>query len=166
MPIFDENTLEFISRSPQQTRRIGIQLGSLLKIRDVICLSGELGTGKTTLVQGIAQGWGSADNVTSPTFVLVNVYRRPDGPEISHLDAYRLKNALEAEDLDIDYMLSNGPLIVEWAEKIRETLPEENLWIELKYIGEQQRDMVFIPNGAHYEDIMRHMRRMVFSSVL
>jgi tRNA threonylcarbamoyladenosine biosynthesis protein TsaE len=165
MPIFDENTLEFISRGPQQTRRIGVQLGSLLKFQDVICLSGELGTGKTTLVQGIAQGWGSADNVTSPTFVLVNIYRRPDGPEISHLDAYRLKNALEAEDLDIDYMLSNGPLIVEWAEKIRETLPKENLWIELKYMGEQQRDMVFIPNGAYYEDIMRRMRRMVFSSV-
>ena len=80
MPILDESTLEFFSRSPDQTRRIGTRMGLLLQAGDVLCLQGDLGAGKTTLVQGIAQGWGSADPVTSPTFVLVNIYRHPDGP--------------------------------------------------------------------------------------
>src|SRR4030042_5954313 len=116
MPILDANTLEFISRSPDQTRRIGMRLGELLSPTDIICLNGELGAGKTTLVQGIARGWGTSDNVTSPTSVLVNNYRRPDGVEMNHLDAYRLESALEAEDLDLERMLAEGPLLVEWAE--------------------------------------------------
>ena len=79
MPILDQHSFEFISRSTEQTRRLGMRLGALLRSGDVICLAGELGSGKTTLVQGIASGWGSLDQVTSPTFVLVNVYRGPDG---------------------------------------------------------------------------------------
>ncbi|MCJ7623702.1 MAG: tRNA (adenosine(37)-N6)-threonylcarbamoyltransferase complex ATPase subunit type 1 TsaE, partial [Anaerolineaceae bacterium] len=72
MPILDPNTFEFFSRSPGQTRRVGIRLGALLQVGDLVCLSGDLGSGKTTLMQGITQGWGSPDLVTSPTFVLVN----------------------------------------------------------------------------------------------
>jgi len=102
MPILNENSLEFISLSPDQTRRIGLRLGTILEKGDVICLCGELGAGKTTLMQGIAQGWGSGDAVTSPTFVLVNNYRRPDGAEMYHLDAYRLQDARDAEVLDLD----------------------------------------------------------------
>ena len=78
MPILDDHTLDFVSKSPEQTRRIGIRLGGLLQPGDLICLQGDLGAGKTTLVQGIAQGWGALDSVSSPTFVLVNVYRRAD----------------------------------------------------------------------------------------
>ena len=59
MPILDAHTIEFFSRSPSQTKRVGIRLGALLQAGDLICLSGDLGTWKTTLVQGIAQGWGS-----------------------------------------------------------------------------------------------------------
>ncbi len=99
MPILEANSFEFISRSPEQTRRIGIRLGSYLQPGDVVCLSGELGAGKTTLVQGIAQGWGSPDAVTSPTFVLVNNYRKAGGFELNHFDAYRVQNALEAGDV-------------------------------------------------------------------
>jgi len=76
MPILDAQTLDFFSRSPEQTRRLGMKLGALLQKGDLLCLSGDLGAGKTTLMQGIAQGWGTLDAVSSPTFVLVNVYRR------------------------------------------------------------------------------------------
>ena len=76
MPILARDAFEFFSRSAEQTQRLGMRLGSLVKPGDLICLSGDLGAGKTTLVQGIARGWGSVDQVTSPTFVLVNVYRR------------------------------------------------------------------------------------------
>src|SRR5690606_20946296 len=87
MPILMSQSMEFISRSAEQTRRAGMRLGGLLQPGDVIGLVGDLGSGKTTLVQGIAAGWGSLDQVSSPTFVLVNVYRRPDQGKLYHLDA-------------------------------------------------------------------------------
>ena len=89
-PILDRHSLEIISRSAEQTRRVGMRLGALLKPGDVICLVGDLGSGKTTLVQGLAAGWGSLDPVSSPTFVIVNLYRRMDQSQLFHLDAYRL----------------------------------------------------------------------------
>jgi tRNA threonylcarbamoyladenosine biosynthesis protein TsaE len=123
MPILDSRTLEFFSRSADQTRRLGMRLGSLLQEGDVVCLKGDLGAGKTTLVQGIAQGWGSLDAASSPTFVLVNMYRRPDGDNLYHLDAYRLNSVEEAIDLDLDNLLDNGALVVEWPERIEAALP-------------------------------------------
>jgi tRNA threonylcarbamoyladenosine biosynthesis protein TsaE len=162
MPILDPNALEFLSRSPEQSRRIGIRLGTLLQRGDVVCLSGDLGAGKTTLVQGIAQGWGSSDQVSSPTFVLVNMYRRPDGIMLHHLDAYRMQNWLEAEDLDLDLMMEKGALLVEWPERIREALPKECLSIGLRYVDEMQRGMVFSPHGEHYTVLLSHFRKLVF----
>jgi tRNA threonylcarbamoyladenosine biosynthesis protein TsaE len=78
MPILAPHALEFFSHSPEQTRRVGIRLGALLQSGMVICLEGDLGSGKTTLVQGIAQGWGSSDQVSSPTYVILNEYRHPN----------------------------------------------------------------------------------------
>ena len=92
MPIIEANAFEFFSRSPDQTRRVGMRLGAMLRSGDVVCLDGDLGSGKTTLVQGVAAGWGSTDAVSSPTFVLVNIYRREDDVRLAHLDAYRLED--------------------------------------------------------------------------
>lgn len=160
--------MEFISRSPEQTRRAGMRLGTMLHPGDVICLVGDLGAGKTTLVQGIASGWGSLDAASSPTFVLVNVYRRSgDTPHsgeqrLYHLDAYRLKGASEAEDLDLDTLLTNGPLVVEWAERIQSALPAEHLWINLHYIDENQRDLLITAHGRRYQNMLAQFRRQVF----
>jgi len=74
MPILPPHAFEVFSHSPEQTRRVGIRLGSLLQVGDIVCLEGDLGSGKTTLVQGITQGWGSPSKVTSPTYVIVNEY--------------------------------------------------------------------------------------------
>jgi len=161
MPILDSRTLEFFSRSAEQTRRLGMRLGSLLEKGDVVCLQGDLGSGKTTLVQGIAQGWGSLDPVTSPTFVIVNMYRRPDQVNLYHVDAYRLQNAAEAEDLDMDLMLDQGALVVEWPERITGALPPICLKIDLRYIADEQRGMVFIPQGPRYETLIADFRRRV-----
>ncbi len=164
MPILDANTFEFISRSAEQTRRIGSRLGEILKRADVIGLTGDLGAGKTTLVQGIVRGWGSSDLVTSPTFVLVNHYRLPDGTVLSHLDAYRLKNALEAEDLDLEAMLSEGPLLVEWADQIMEALPGEHLLIHMEWLTEELRRMVITYQGDRYRRMLNHLKEgMVMS---
>src|SRR5689334_22512726 len=116
MPVLSATAFDFLSHGPEQTWRLGMRLGALLKPGDVICLQGELGAGKTTFVQGLAQGWGSLDAVSSPTFILVNLHRKPDGGQLFHFDTYRLESAPEAEELDIDTMLSQGPLVIEWPE--------------------------------------------------
>src|SRR6266498_4962711 len=85
MSILDAHSMDFFSRSPDHTRRLGMRLGRALQAGDVICLQGDLGAGKTTFVQGIAQGWGSQDSVSSPTFILVNMYRGADQTKLFHM---------------------------------------------------------------------------------
>ena len=162
MPILQENSFEFISRSPEQTKRIGTRLGSQLYKGDVICLYGELGAGKTTFVQGLVQGWGSSDMVTSPTFVLINQYHRPDGGEIHHLDAYRLRDEREAEVLDLDGLIDQGILLVEWPERIEKALPNENLLIEMYWIADEQRRMVFLPHGQRSVSLAEKLRQEIY----
>lgn len=162
MSILDKNTLEFISRSPEQSRRIGMRLGAILNPGDLVCLQGDLGAGKTTLVQGLAQGWGSLDAVSSPTFIIVNMYRRPDKSQFFHLDTYRLESAFEAEMLDLDEMLATGSLVIEWPERIESVLPKERLWVNLDYIAEEQRSLQFKAQGARYEEIMEELRKSAF----
>ena len=150
--------MDFFSRSPEQTRRIGVRLGGALQVGDVICLQGDLGAGKTTFVQGIAQGWGSKDSVSSPTFILVNVYRRDDESQLFHMDAYRLDSTSEAEELDLDTMLAQGPLIVEWPERIDGLVPGENLWVKLEHVDEEEREMKFIAHGKRYDELLGVIR--------
>ena len=166
MPILSENAFEFISRSPEQTKRIGARLGSKLKKGDLICLCGELGAGKTTFAQGMVQGWGSPDQVTSPTFVLINQYRRMDGAEINHLDAYRLTDEREAEILDLDGLMDQGILVVEWPERIRKIIVDlkknfnpfdlENFYelLQLKGIIADEAVELYLKKfiAIHYED--------------
>jgi tRNA threonylcarbamoyladenosine biosynthesis protein TsaE len=162
MPILDPHSMEFISHRAEQTRRAGMRLGTLLQPGDLICLVGDLGAGKTTLMQGIATGWGSLDPVSSPTFVLVNVYRRKGGQRLFHLDAYRLSGPGEAEDLDLDAMLESGPMVVEWADRIAAALPQEALWVSMRYINDEQRDLVFSARGLRYQGVLANIRRQMF----
>ena len=134
----------------------------MLRKGDLICLSGDLGSGKTTLVQGIAQGWGSSDAVTSPTFVLVNVYHKVNGPDLYHLDAYRLQTAAEAIDLDLDEMLANGALVVEWPENIEKALRGSRLWIDLSWVDLEQRLLVFKPEGTRFETMLKEFRKQIY----
>jgi tRNA threonylcarbamoyladenosine biosynthesis protein TsaE len=162
MPILDDRNFEFFSHSPDQTRRLGIHLGSHLRQGDIICLEGNLGSGKTTLVQGIGRGWGSLDPVTSPTYVIVNEYRRPDEQRLFHLDAYRLENANDMDVLDLDRMLEQGPIVIEWAERVIEALPEQHLWMRFSYSAVEHRTMLLMPQGARYEAIVGHLRRKIY----
>jgi tRNA threonylcarbamoyladenosine biosynthesis protein TsaE len=162
MPILDDRKFEFFSHSPDQTRRLGIHLGGYLQPGDVICLEGDLGSGKTTLVQGIGQGWGTLDPVTSPTYVIVNEYRRPNNERFFHLDAYRLESALDAEYLDLDRMLAQGPMVIEWADRIKSALPDEHLWIRLSYSALEQRIMLLVSQGERYEFLVENLRRKIY----
>lgn len=154
--------LEFFSRSPEQTRRIGMRLGGLLKAGDVICLKGDLGAGKTTFTQGLAQGWGSLDAVSSPTFILVNMYRRADGGRLYHLDAYRLESVPEAEELDLDAYLAEGALIIEWPERLGDLIPKEKLSIQLDHMDEEHRQMNFHAYGKRYDEMLDVIRQSMF----
>lgn len=142
-----------------------MRMGAMLGMGDLLCLSGDLGAGKTTLVQGLAQGWGSLDAVSSPTFVLVNVYRRLDGGQLYHLDAYRLRDAEDAIDLDLDSMLESGALVVEWPERIERALPKTCLWVQMRYLEDEQRGMVFEPHGARYERMVMELRRKMYGGL-
>jgi tRNA threonylcarbamoyladenosine biosynthesis protein TsaE len=162
MPILNAHSMDFFSRSPEQTRRIGMRLGGALQSGDVICLQGDLGAGKTTFVQGVAQGWGSLDAVSSPTFILVNVYRRGDEAHLFHMDAYRLDSMPEAEELDLDSMLAQGPLLIEWPERIDGLVPNERLWIRLEHVAEEEREMKFEATGERYDDLLEVIRQAAY----
>jgi tRNA threonylcarbamoyladenosine biosynthesis protein TsaE len=162
VPILDPHTVEFTSRSPEQTRRLGVRLGTMLLPGDIVCLSGDLGSGKTTFVQGIAQGWGSLDQVSSPTFVLINDYRRPDGVILHHMDAYRMSGPAEAEDLDLIFLLETGAIVIEWPERINAILPADRLWVEMRWIADEQRGMVLTIHGERYSKLLADFHQKVF----
>jgi tRNA threonylcarbamoyladenosine biosynthesis protein TsaE len=159
MPILDSHVLDFSSRSPEQTRRLGIRLGKELQAGDVVCLQGDLGAGKTTFVQGVALGWGSQDSVSSPTFIIVNVYRRGDEARLFHMDAYRLDSALEAAELDLEAMLAQGALLIEWPERVQELIPAECLWIRFEHVDEEEREMKLKSTGKRYDDLLQVVRQ-------
>lgn len=154
--------MDFFSRSPEQTRSIGMRLGGALQAGDVVCLQGNLGAGKTTFVQGIAKGWGSLDSVSSPTFIIVNVYRRADLSQLFHMDAYRLDSTPEAEELDLDSMLAQGPLLIEWPERINGLVPNERLWVQLEHIDEEEREMKFKSSGKRYDSLLEIIRHAAY----
>jgi tRNA threonylcarbamoyladenosine biosynthesis protein TsaE len=165
MPILDEHSLEFLSHSPEQTQRLGVRLGELIQPGDVICLSGDLGSGKTVMAGGIALGWGASDPVTSPSFVLMNEYRRADSSRLVHLDAFRLEGPRQARDLGVEELLQDGgPLVVEWPERLDEVLPEGRLWVELRWVDESRRQLVLHATGNRYDRLLRLFRKAAFGS--
>jgi tRNA threonylcarbamoyladenosine biosynthesis protein TsaE len=85
--------------------------------------------------------------------VLVNLYRRADGGQLFHLDSYRIESAAEAEELDLDVMLSQGPLLIEWADRIRKILPAERLWLAFEYLDENRRKLQIEATGARYQQL-------------
>lgn len=164
MPILDAHTLDFWSHSPEQTVRFGARLGELLRPGDVVALSGELGAGKTTFVSGLSRGWGSSDQVTSPTFVLVNEYRRPNGQRLWHLDGYRLNSGQEALELGLDDLLAgDGLVVVEWPERLAEVLPAERLTVQLAWVDHSRRSLRLGAVGEHYFEIVEEFRRAAFT---
>lgn len=144
-----------ITKSAQKTRDLGRKLGQLLQSGDLLCLQGDLGAGKTTLTQGIAAGWGSSDSVSSPTFVMVNLYRAADETPLYHMDAYRIESLPEAAQLGLDDMLAEGALIIEWPERIEPLLPKERLWLNLTHISETERQLEISASGTRHEALLQ-----------
>ena len=141
----------------EETKDFGIRLGKLLKSGDIICLNGDLGAGKTTLTKSIGLGLDVEDYITSPTFTLINEYegRIP----LYHFDVYRLENAHELDDLGFDdYFYGNGVSIIEWAEKIENTLPKERTVINIKRGSNDKERMVQIVGfGSRHDELMEEL---------
>lgn len=151
---------ELTMSNPAETRTLGATIGKSLQPGDLVTLEGNLGAGKTTLVQGLAAGWGSTDRVTSPTFVLINEYQRPNGDRLFHMDAYRLSGPSEAEDLDIDHYLATGTLVVEWADRISSALPEPRIKIKITDMGNDMRSIkITLDNSSRNPALSRQLLR-------
>lgn len=130
---------------------------------DIIALSGELGTGKTTLVRGMALGMGlEKDDVASPSFTLVNEYRGP--LPLFHLDLYRLHDEKELLDIDFEaYIRGEGVVVIEWADRISGAVPSDAIWITLRYVADERREIVAEARGARYELIIEELQRRVYN---
>lgn len=137
---------------PEHTRRLALALADCLKAGDVILLSGELGAGKTTFTRSLGEGLGVREGVISPTFVLSRVHPnlpegpRPGGPDLVHVDAYRLSSAEELDDLDLEFSLPQSVTVIEWGRDKAEHLSDSRL--ELDFTRLTGADARFAYSGA------------------
>ncbi|MGB9775012.1 MAG: tRNA (adenosine(37)-N6)-threonylcarbamoyltransferase complex ATPase subunit type 1 TsaE [Anaerolineae bacterium] len=164
-PILGPDSLEVLSRDAEQTRRVGVLLGRLLRGGEVVCLEGPLGVGKTVLAQGIGTGWGAVSPVLSPSFVLVREHHRAsDSQRLLHVDFYRLQEPQEARSLGLEEWLEEADtvVVVEWPERAAEILPPQRLWVRLEFANGERRRLLFTAQGDAYLPLLRALRRAVF----
>ncbi len=150
----DRETIEIISNSPGETIQLGRRIGEALKGGEVIGLIGPLGSGKTHLIKGIAEGTGATDanRVSSPTFVIVNEYLSTGvGLDVYHIDAYRIQSIAEFEMLGFDEFCGpDSVVVIEWADKVAQSLQNiDPIQIELSHIDETHRRII-LRNAPRY----------------
>lgn len=147
--------MEFIVDRVEQTIELGRQLGALVRPGDIICLVGDLGTGKTHITKGIAQGLKVEDYITSPTFTIVNEYT--GRLKLYHFDVYRVYDPDEIAAIGFDeYIFSDAVSIIEWANYIEELIPSEHIKINITKLpehGENFRKIVIEGSGSRYDYI-------------
>ena len=146
----------FEINSVEQTTQLGINLGRLLNAGDIVCLTGDLGTGKTHITKGIATGLNIDDNITSPTFTIVNEYDS-GRLKLNHFDVYRVSDPDEVYAIGFDdYIFSDAVSVIEWANYIEEILPKDLLHIRIEKDlskGEDYRKITITPYGERYDYI-------------
>lgn len=145
--------MEFEVNNIEETTKLGKELGKILNPGDIICLTGDLGTGKTHITKGISEGLGITDNITSPTFTIVNEYNS-GRLKLYHFDVYRVSDPDEIYAIGFDdYIFGDGVSIIEWANYIEEILPKEYLHIYITKDlskGENYRKITITPYGEKY----------------
>lgn len=133
----------------EDTRVWGARLGASLRAGDLLVLGGGLGAGKTTLTQGIAQGLQVRGPITSPTFVIARVHPTlAAGPDLVHVDAYRLGSLAELDDLDLDASLETAVTVVEWGHGVAEQLSED--YLEVTLSGHDTRTVNLVGHGLRW----------------
>ena len=141
---------KYISKSETDTIELAQNFESEKFPNMIICLDGELGSGKTMFAKGIAQALGIEEPITSPTFNIIKEY---DGElPLYHMDVYRLDGNTDGVGIE-EYFHKGGVVVIEWADTIKEILPEEYLHIKFKVIDENKRFLTITPYGSKYEEL-------------
>jgi len=140
-------TVTFDTETPAQTQALAAEIGQMLRAGDCVALFGPLGAGKTCFVQGLAEGLGVTDPVTSPTFIIMRVYRSV--PPLCHVDAYRLASGVALEEIGIADWLEAAVIAVEWAENVADALPRERLDVHLDHTPTGRR-ITLSASGERY----------------
>ncbi|MGY1602698.1 tRNA (adenosine(37)-N6)-threonylcarbamoyltransferase complex ATPase subunit type 1 TsaE [Geodermatophilus sp. SYSU D00815] len=143
--------LEHTLPTPDDTRALGAELAGVLRPGDLVVLVGPLGAGKTAFTQGIGEGLGVREPVTSPTFVIARVHTGGRLPLV-HVDAYRLGGVADVDDLDLDASTEESVTVVEWGQGLVEQLADEHLEVRLERRDDDVRTAVLVPHGAGWAD--------------
>lgn len=131
---------QYITHSAEETRKLAKKL--VPRLKGIIALTGPLGAGKTTFVQGFAQGLGIKKKIISPTFVLIRQHQVPNSKlTLFHVDLYRLEGEKDVEALGLKELLPNpnNIILIEWAEKIKDKLPKKTIYISFEYVDHSER---------------------------
>ncbi len=142
---------EYITKSAEETIAIGVKIGKLLQISDVVLLTGDLSAGKTTLTKGIGSALQVTKVINSPTFTIVKEYK--GFYPLYHLDLYRLNGLNQDFDLE-EFIGGDGVCVIEWPNQVEELLPKEFLEVSLERINEFERKIVISSKGKHYEEVV------------
>ena len=148
-----------IVATPDEMAALGARIAAQLRAGDLVALNGELGAGKTTLTRGLGEALGVRGAVTSPTFVLARTHPRPEGAPLVHVDAYRLRSAVELDDLDIDF--ASSIVVVEWGAGLLDGITDD--WLELDIVrpvggvetedGVEPRTVTITGHGERWADL-------------
>jgi tRNA threonylcarbamoyladenosine biosynthesis protein TsaE len=153
--------IELTIATPEQMEELGARIATQLAAGDLVLLNGELGAGKTTMTRGLGAALGVRGPVTSPTFVLARTHPRPGGPPLVHVDAYRLRSAVELDDLDIDF--ERSIVVVEWGAGLLDGITED--WLEIDIVrpravsgntdfdGPEPRTVTIAGHGNRWQDL-------------
>lgn len=137
---------EFLLKSPDETEKKGLEIGGQLESGSIVALTGDLGSGKTTIIKAICKGLGVTEEVTSPTFTIMHLYEGKS--PVLHLDCYRLKSADEAYFLGIDeYFDSAHICLIEWADLIEEALPEDTVFLRMSRVDRKENERKLLIEG-------------------
>lgn len=148
--------IRLVSTSPDDTLKIGRIIAGCLSKGDIICLFGDLGSGKTVLTKGIARGLGiKVEEIISPTFVLIQRHLQSKFP-VYHFDLYRMNAPKEIINLGYEeYFFGDGVSVIEWAERLKYLLPKDCLRVKLQVKGKDKRLLEFSASGARHKELLR-----------
>lgn len=153
--------LTCITHSPEETAHLASTIGKIIHEGTVICLDGELGVGKTLFVRALARTLGVESDVTSPTFNLMNIYEA--ACPIVHFDLYRIESEEELEDIGFyEYVdATEGIVLIEWAEKFPEALPEDRLEVRIDALDGEERQFIFAAEGEKSTAFLEELNEIV-----
>jgi len=144
--------MNFITNTVEETIELGKKIGRSLKPCDIVCIDGDLGSGKTHLTKGIALGLGIDEHITSPTFNIVNEYE--GRIKLYHFDVYRVNDPDEIAAIGFDeYIFSNAVSVIEWSDYIKELIPDEHIQINISNESETRRSINIQFFGKRYDNI-------------